>query len=31
MIHLTVEGEQRVYEDGTLLKDVAAEFQERFP
>ena len=31
MIRLTVEGEVREYEEGTLLKDVAAEFQEKFP
>lgn len=31
MIRLTVEGEAREYEEGTLLKDVAAEFQEKFP
>ncbi len=31
MVHLTVEGEAREYEEGTLLKDVAAEFQEKLP
>lgn len=31
MVRLTVEGEVREYAEGTLLKDVAAEFQERFP
>lgn len=31
MVRLTVEGEIREYEDGTLLKDAAAEFQVRFP
>lgn len=31
MIRLTVEGEVREYEEGTLLKDVASEFQEKFP
>jgi len=31
MIHLTVEGEPRAYKEGTLLKDVASEFRDRFP
>lgn len=31
MVRLTVEGEVREYEEGTLLKDVASEFAEQFP
>ncbi len=30
MVSVTVENERREYEVGTLLKDVAAEFQPRF-
>ena len=31
MIHLTVEGVEREYEEGTLLKVVSEEFQHQFP
>lgn len=31
MVHAVIEGQEREYEEGTLLKDVAEEFQERFP
>lgn len=31
MLHVTVEGQEREYEDGLLLKDVAAEYQPQFP
>lgn len=31
MIHVTVEGQEREYEEGTLLKEVAEEFQKQFP
>ena len=30
MVQITVENERREYEVGTLLKDVALEFQPRF-